>query len=188
MQPTRLVPLFLATALSACVSVKFVERPSLPADAPLWVHAVRGAAVLPSVGLSNVRLGATEPQIVAVLGSPSSSSPTYDLRGNFVHYALLYRYRNAFIGLYLDQSKRLQSMRISDADFGADGYLPTTAAGLSVGSSDHAVYSALGAPVRQDRHSTCPQQIGREASSVFYPGVSLAVCHSNRRVYWIDIP
>jgi hypothetical protein len=165
---------------------------------PLWVSALRHSPIVPGKGLAGLSIGDDESLIherfkVPVLNTHHvvglGKELFLDDRKGFVsHYATTFKDDGLFLGIYSNRdTRKIERFRVSDNKFNPSGSTPSYQ-GVTIGTTREHLLAALGKPIREYTHLTCPSQNNAgDTISYVYDGVSFWVCVQNDLVYLISI-
>lgn len=149
-----------------------------------WLRQLYENPIIQGVGLAGMELGMREEMVRGILGSPTQSGWSED----GINYHLSYVYKGIWLIFYARGDVQVNRLRLWDDDFNKDGYIPTLQ-GITIGSSESELLSALGEPISKDEHSTCPESLSSTDTVTYeYDGISFWVCKANNLIYLIDIP
>jgi hypothetical protein len=116
---------------------------------PKWISQLYHNPIEPGVGLAGLKIGDHEKVIIERLGAPKDGTIPVSPSGEIIYYAMMYKHKGLFLGLYLHKDKRtLFSLRVYDSEFNRNGYIPNLR-GVSIGSEKSYMIKEFGTPIRE---------------------------------------
>lgn len=197
------VVLILGIALAAAASFTnslrdikqfLADLQGSPASEPLWLTHLSHAPIVPGRSIADIEIGHNEQEVVRVLGQPPGGAIQVigddneifldDRLGAVVHYALQYRYKGIFLGIYTDRdTRRVKRMRLTCSRVDDCQSLPSFH-GVSLGVPREFLIRELGLPMTSETHGGCS---GNRSLSYVYEGIVFYVCLSDNLVYMLDV-